>query len=271
MIERVSSSEFTQMVVKYHYSKVMPKITKVFLGDSELQATMSLGWGVRPRHTIQKLFPSLNTKDYLEIGKMCVADEMPKNTESVFLSRTLEWVSKNLPEIKIIFTWADGMLGKVGYVYQAANFLYGGHITTDTYLTAQGEKIHVRTMQGLYGKRPSFTELGENDWLHYRGRQFRYVYFLCSHAERKRLLKESTVEWTRNYPKAGDLCWSIRTGSGWIDTPSLPYDPETSLLSENAQRAEAKSRQNLLFGGLDAKEVSREIRPATSREGLVQF
>lgn len=128
MIERISKDEFTHMVVKYHYSKVLPKLNRVFLGDDELQAVASLGWGVRPLHTIRKLFPSLTAKDYLEIGKLCAAESAVKNTESMFLSRMLEWVKSNLPEVKLIFTWADGMLGKVGYIYQASNFLYGGHI-----------------------------------------------------------------------------------------------------------------------------------------------
>ena len=34
--------------------------------------------------------------------------------------------------LKYLFTWADGLVGKAGYVYQAFNFLYGGYIWTDT-------------------------------------------------------------------------------------------------------------------------------------------
>jgi hypothetical protein len=40
-----------------------------------------------------------------------------------------------------------------------------------------------------------------------RGKQFRYCLFLCGHKERKRLLRESTVRWMRNYPKHSDLVW----------------------------------------------------------------
>lgn len=270
MIETVTRDEFTQMVVKYHYSKVMPKLNKVFLGDQELHATLSLGWGVRPRHTIQKLFPSLDTKDYLEIGKMCVAESMGPNTESQFLSRVLSWVSRNMPEIKLIFTWADGMLGKVGYIYQAANFQYGGYIWTDTYITRDGEKIHPRAT-GKIGGRPSFEDIERRQWLHFRGKQFRYVYFLCSKSERKRLLAESTVQWSQNYPKGHDVCWKVRTENGWIEAASIPYLPEAATFSDNAVRSVARSKQNLLFGGLDAVEVSREIRNDSIIEDVGQF
>jgi len=59
------------------------------------------------------MFPSLDTKDYLEIGRMCMKDEMPRNSESQMLSQLVKWMKKNLPEIKVLFTWADGMVGKL--------------------------------------------------------------------------------------------------------------------------------------------------------------
>ena len=80
---------------------------------------VTLGWGIRPRHTIQRIFPSLDTKDYLEIGRMCMTEEMLRNSESQMLSQLVKWLRKNIPELKVLFTWADGMIGKVGYVYQA--------------------------------------------------------------------------------------------------------------------------------------------------------
>ena len=35
----------------------------------------------------------------------------------------------------------------VGYVYQSANFLYGGFIWSDVYISKTGEKVHFRTIQ----------------------------------------------------------------------------------------------------------------------------
>ena len=60
----------------YHYSKVLPRLTRHYLGfykDGELSGVGSLGWGTQPLQTIKKIFPrhSLLTADYLEIGKMC--------------------------------------------------------------------------------------------------------------------------------------------------------------------------------------------------------
>ncbi len=70
--------------------------------------------------------PYRELKDYLEIGRMCMTEEMPRNSESQMLSQLVKWIQRNIPELKILFTWADGMVGKVGYVYQASNFIYAG-------------------------------------------------------------------------------------------------------------------------------------------------
>ena len=70
-IKEISKEAALEMIQKYHYSNTLPKINKYFLGfflEKKLVGVVTLGWGTRPRHTIQRIFPSLDTKDYLEIG-----------------------------------------------------------------------------------------------------------------------------------------------------------------------------------------------------------
>jgi len=224
-IEEINIKEGYRLIHQFHYSKVLPKLTKLVLAhrnNLQIDSVMTLGWGVRPKHTIQKLFPSLNTKDYWEIGKLCLDDLLPTNSESMFISSCLKHIKNNYPDIKLIFTWADGMLGKPGYVYQASNFFYGGFIWTDSYFY-KGEKIHPRAT-GKIGGRPSEEQLKELGWKHYRGKQFRYCYFLCSHKEQKRLLEESSFEWTADYPKHKDLCWKMKGEDGWNVSREPLYD-----------------------------------------------
>ena len=130
-IKEISRYHSTELIQTYHYSKVMPRLTKHFLGcflEDELVGVLTLGWGTQPKATIAKLFDGLDTKDYYEIGKMCMKPEMPKNSESQMLSGVINWMKEHCPEKKFLYTWADGIMGKPGYVYQAANFLYGGFI-----------------------------------------------------------------------------------------------------------------------------------------------
>jgi hypothetical protein len=235
VIKPIEKNICLELIFSNHYSKVMPRLTRHYLGGykgGKLIGVLTLGWGTRPVHTIKKLFPTLDRKDYFEIGKMCLLEEMPKNTESEFLSKIISWIKTNEPSIKILFTWADGILGKPGYVYQASNFLYGGFIWTDLYISPNGEKIHPRTSQGLFdkgdkkcGHRPSIDFMIDRGWKHYRGKQFRYVYFLCNKKEKKNLLLNSLEKWGIDYPKNIDLKWKIQnleTGN-WESIDNIPY------------------------------------------------
>jgi len=217
-VEFVSYNSAVSIIMKFHYSKVMPKITKFCIGGyihNELVAVCTLGYGVRPFHTIKKIFPSLGVKDYLEIGKLCLSDNCPRNTESYFISRIIKIIKKFCPDVKILFSWADGIIGKPGYVYQASNFYYGGYILTEMYLDKNGIRLHPRTVQGIsignrVGKNKSRAKsvtmtMGLKK---YFGLQFRYIFPLCDKKEWNTLLKESPFEWHRNnYPKIDDCIW----------------------------------------------------------------
>jgi len=268
-IEAIDIKEGYRLINKFHYSKVLPKLTRYVLAHregNEIDAVMTLGWGVRPKHTIKKLFPSLDTKDYLEIGKLCLDDVLPKNSESMFISSCLKAMKKYHPEIKLIFTWADGMLGKPGYVYQSCNFLYGGFIWTDSYFF-NGEKIHPRAT-GVIGGRPTGDKLKELGWEHFRGKQFRYIYFLCSHKEQKQLLNESTVKWSTEYPKHKDLCWKRLSDDGWIPSIEPQYTGRLNF-NKSSKICDWYKCHPSIFSFAD--EVSRRKRITSCNEGVVQF
>ena len=273
IVKPIKREEAFRLILKYHYSKVMPKLTKLCLGgfeDNTMVAIMTLGWGVRPKHTIKRLFPSLDTEDYWEIGKMCIIDEMPDNTGSHFISLCLNWVKSHHPNIKLVFTWADGMLGKPGFVYQSANFLYSGYIWTDTYFTNEGEKVHPRKTKCI-GGRPSPKKQKEMGWAHYRGKQFRYVYFLCSNGQKKRLLRESPFRWNNEYPKHTDLEWKKWTEGFWVKTKKPFYNPDRLNFNNlHKKRADWYERHPPLENYNGAEEASRETRPVTNGESLVR-
>ena len=244
-IKEVSRSYATDFIQSLHYSKIMPKLTKHFLGcyfENELVGVLTLGWGTQPKATIAKLFDGLDTKNYYEIGKMCMKEEMPKNSESQMISAVVKWMKVNTPERQFLYTWADGIMGKPGYVYQAANFLYGGFIWTQIYISDKGEKIHPRSARKLCEENVQFKlerepdffvgKKGERiywltqDFLDYKnilkvhGKQFRYILPLNKKA--RKLLKKSNVEWNLNYPKGNDLVWNKSTKDGKKRLESMP-------------------------------------------------
>lgn len=240
-IKEIDKEAALDMIVRYHYSNTLPKINKYYIGfflNNILVGVVTLGWGTRPKHTIKKIFPTLETKDYLEIGRMCMLDSMPKNSESQMLSQLIKYIKENYPEVKLLFTWADGMLGKAGYVYQAANFYYAGYSNTDMYLYNR-IKIHPRQTKKLFGLendpritvRPTLQQLNKYGIKHYKGMQLKYIYFLCNKKLKKKLLKEATVDLNFNYPKIKDLKWKVKNEKGkWVTSFNPPeYKSDNKL------------------------------------------
>ena len=227
--DSVECINFTQI---HHYSKVMPRLTKHYLGlfsDDEFVGVVTLGWGTQPLATINKLFPGYTTKDYYEIGKLCVHDKMPRNTESQYISLLIKWLKSNTDK-KLLYTLADGIVGKIGYVYQASNFYYGGFFWTDVYIGADGEKIHPRTTRHLckenaemIGKEMMFwltpEYMQEKGIRRIRGKMYRYVYPLS-----RKVRKEVKVRgWNTDYPKDDSLVWKEQVARGkYVVLPEIP-------------------------------------------------
>ena len=223
----------TKFVQKYHYSPVMPAITKHYLGfflDGDLKGALTLGWGTKPRHTFNKMFPNvgiLEKKDekfvhdindwYYEIGKMCLSTELNDNkgAGSQMVSATIKWL-KNNTKCQFLYTMADGIMGKCGFVYQASNFYYGEKYFTSVYLMENGEKLHPRTSKDLCMENAKFSGKEKVFWMttdfmihkgirRIDGLMFRYLYPLNKKA--KRMMKQSSMNWDKSYPKSKDLEW----------------------------------------------------------------
>lgn len=228
-IQPISDRQAKEVVSKYHYSKVMPRITKLCIGgykNNSLVAVCTFGYGVQPVATIKNMFPSLDVNDYLEIGKLCLSDELPRNSESYFLSRCIDFVKKKSKGIKILYSWADGIIGKPGYVYQSANFYYGGYIWTEMYLSENGTRVHPRTFQQMaVGEKKEGNKFHSRStdvamslgYTKYFGLQFRYLYPICSKREWKQLQAQSLLTWERkDYPKDNTCKWKKQVEKGLV-------------------------------------------------------
>lgn len=229
-IQEIPKEQAVSFIRMYHYSKIMPRLTKYYLGfftGGELAGVVTLGWGTQPLQTIRKVFPrhKLQSADYLEIGKMCFTPAM--NGNRYFGSRALSLLVKWLrahTRCLFLYTLADGIMGKCGYVYQAANFHYLGSFPTSVYrCTETGEKIHPRSARLLLEENAAFDGVKKRHWLTYgycqhkgiekiNGRMFRYLYPLDSRG--RELLKEYPEYRGLKNPKETDLVFTMRTAPG---------------------------------------------------------
>jgi len=260
----LSKDVATIFIQKYHYSPVMPRLTKKFLGfslDDKLVGVLTLGWGTQPLQTINKMFPGLKSKDYYEIGKMCLIPKLngTKGAGSQMISATIRWMKENTDRL-FLYTMADGIMGKCGYVYQASNFYFGEAYWTQVYMMENGEKLHPRSSKFLC--KENAIELGKEKvfWLTtdfmkkkgikvIKGYMFRYIYPLNKKA--KKIMKNhSTLEWTRNYPKDKDLEWIDATDRK--DKKTVPQPPFTFEDAKyNLKNIEAHGQSRAVLPGFE--------------------
>lgn len=211
-IEIISNKTSAMFVYQFHYARISPSTTIICYGlfvNDELVGITSWGYGVRPKHTIKKLFPCLDVTAYLELNRFCVLDKMPRNTESWFISRVIDRIKRDMPERLVLISWADGLRGKPGYVYQACSWYYGGFINSEFYTDKDGNVIHPRLLITRYGTRGKDIQR-ELGLIHYFGKQFIYCKPIASNRKNKLLLKNSPTQWTQTkYPKDKDLNFQI--------------------------------------------------------------
>ena len=131
-----------------------------------------------------------------------------------------------------LYTLADGVMGKCGYVYQAANFSYLGHFLTSVYRdAATGEKIHPRSAGLLLKENADLDGTDKRHWLTHDfclmkgiekidGRMFRYIYPLSGEA--KKILRQYPQYRGLPYPKDKDLFFRVRTGDRQYMTIAAP-------------------------------------------------
>lgn len=250
IIKEMNKDEATLFIQKYHYSKILPRLTKHWLGfyeNNKLVGVLTLGWGTQPLQTIKKLFPTedLVTNDYIEIGKMCfLPGKNNSNFGSQAMSLLVKWIKENT-SYSFLYTLADGIMGKCGYVYQACSFVYLGSFKTSVYMdTKTGEKIHPRSAKKLCIENAKFSGKDKIFWLtddfckargidKINGLMFRYILPLSKKA--KKLLKRNG-EGQLTYPKDKDLRWEKRIETGkFVAIPKPDFNMD--ILDLNYQRA----------------------------------
>ena len=189
---------------------------------------------------------------------MCLSDDLNENkiAGSQMVSAVIKWIKEHT-DCKFLYTMADGIMGKCGFVDQASNFYFGEKYFTSVYLMENGEKLHPRTSKELCVENAKFLNKEKVFWLttdfmklkgirRIDGLMFRYIYPLNKKA--KKMLKLSSMEWTKNYPKEKDLEWrdvTDRKNKKTISQPAFTFEnAKYNLKNINAHK---KSTLNEFF------------------------
>ncbi|MGP3940477.1 Mom family adenine methylcarbamoylation protein [Streptomyces sp. 6N106] len=120
-VRPMSAKDARDMAEKFHYLHRKPQVSHAFGLYVGCDAVGVVTYGTpASRHLQMGVCPS-NPSLVTELNRLWVSDEMPPNTESWFVSRTL----RALPP-RIVVSYADTTMNHMGYVYRALNFKYAG-------------------------------------------------------------------------------------------------------------------------------------------------
>ena len=126
LISVLDSKTAGQLVVAKHYLHRRPPISHAFGMHVRGRLLGVVTYGTpASRHLQMGACPSDPGK-VIELNRLWLDDELPHNSESWFVSRTL----KMLPP-RIVVSYADPLHGHFGYIYRALNFQYAGWTDMD--------------------------------------------------------------------------------------------------------------------------------------------
>ena len=209
VIERCNKETVYNIVKKRHYAKTWTASSNIyaiyydsgehrFFDGKELKliGTVIYGNPVGFR-VVKSIADELTDTDVLELKRLWIEDGYGKNIESYCISQTLKMLKKDSPQTKAIISYADRNVNLKGIIYRATNWLFQGfdigrgdafmyrYPNTKEWLTdrAIGSKLGVNSLHGVLKKIPDME-------YKVKFRKHRYIYFLCSKKEKKRLIKE---------------------------------------------------------------------------------
>jgi hypothetical protein len=187
------------IIIKHHYSHAFPsaEVNLGFYVDGKLNSVIVYG-----KSATSKMADSLPGK-YLELVRLFSFDWAGKNMESYCISKSIKYIQKHHPDIKVLVSFADPEQGHDGIVYQATNWLYCGKSQPDEWYIVDNQKIHPRSMVAKYGTRgeKKLKKMGidfERKLLHGK---HRYIYLLGSTKSEKKFLKRNLQYDVLPYPK----------------------------------------------------------------------
>jgi hypothetical protein len=139
---------------KWHYSdyvNIQAKHTFCLFKNGKFDIPEMIGVCIYTRpagpSAAQTYYPKAPDR-VLELRRLCLIDETPKNAESFFVGRTLRWLRQNT-DWEFVISYADEEQGHSGVIYKASNFKYLGKTSSGKKLEVDGKSFHIRTLSML--------------------------------------------------------------------------------------------------------------------------
>jgi hypothetical protein len=174
-------------VRRWHYSGRTYSKSRLHLGvflDGVLLGAMQWGPSLDERRTLA-LVPGTPRDGFLELNRMALAPDLPRNAESRALGVALRMIRRHAPHIEWVVSYADATQCGDGAIYRAAGFaLTGVRPNTTLWRAPDGaivSDVGVRTtprLQARYGTDGTRASMRAAGLAPLRGYMLRYMMFL---------------------------------------------------------------------------------------------
>lgn len=196
-VREIGRGEARAMVERHHYSGRLPESTLRFFGLFEGGAMVgccAYGRGANPKASKWLLGAHGRQREVFELARLVVAAPRRRN----LASRLIAGSARMLPPGNLLLSYADANWRHVGYIYQAANWLYLGEgAQRIPKLVYRGRVMHHRTLlsSGVAVDHGSLERVKQLP-------KHRYVYASGGPGQRRRMLRQ-LVQRPQPYPKDG--------------------------------------------------------------------
>ena len=199
-IKQISYQEAMDIVVAKHYLHRKCPVSYAFglVDKRDGRVVGVVTYGVSPSSTLLKgICGPEEANNVYELNRLWVEDSVPKNGESYLVAGSMKQLDR-----EIIVSFADTSQGHVGYIYQAANFIYTGLSAKfkDPKVKGKENQHHATYANGLTNQEVIDKFGAENVYFVERPRKHRYIYFNCNKTRKKELLKKLRYK-VIEYPK----------------------------------------------------------------------
>ena len=151
-IDRINSSKANKMTALYHYSGVGFKKAILNLGifrkeDNKMVGVLQFGCSYQEKIRLDRYVKEpIEKEEYLELNRFSMADSEGKNSESQAISLAIKWIKQNMPNVRLLVSYAGRKEGNYGYIYQATNWEYLGYFISEGFWYVDGEERHLATL-----------------------------------------------------------------------------------------------------------------------------
>ena len=204
----IKKFETFQWFLKKHYAKRIPQIIYCFGLYNSLNVLSGVISFAQPssRTLMTGAFDGKYIDSFLELNRLVINENLPKNTASFFIAKSFKLLPKPCP----LVSYSDINQGHNGYIYQATNWIYTSITAKHIEWKIKNSNLTNQTVTKLFdlnkikNDREIFHKVE-------RSRKHRYFYFLGSKRQKQEMknnLKYNILPYPKGDNKKYDASYS---------------------------------------------------------------